>query len=95
MERPRPPTVVQLTTDASRTGWGGHYEALRTHGFWGPNMIDKHSNVKELKAIYLSIKAFLPQLTGKTIQVLSDNITSVAYLNHMGGTVSELTVIAK
>ena len=34
-------------------------------------------------------------MIGKTVQVLSDNITSVAYLNHMGGTVKELTLIAK
>ena len=85
----------QLVTDASHVGWGGHYKDLETQGSWDPYMAHQHSNVREMCAVLLSLKAFRPVLQGKTIQILSDNITTVAYINHMGGPVQELTNIAK
>ena len=75
----------QLVTDASQTGWGGHYGTEITQGFWDPTMSQKHSNVRELMAVLLSIRAFQVLIKNKTIQILSDNITTVAYINHMGG----------
>ena len=85
----------QLVTDASHLGWGGHFGTEITQGFWDLTMSQKHSNVRELMAVLLSIRAFRPLIENKTIQVLSDNITTVAYINHMGGPVKELTEIAK
>ena len=85
----------QLVTDASQIGWGGHYGTEITQGFWDPNMSRQHSNVRELMAVLLSLRAFTASVKGKTVQILSDNITTVAYINHMGGTVVELTEIAK
>ena len=58
-------------------------------------MSNQHSNVRELMAILLSIRAFRPLLSGKHIQILSDNVTSVAYINHQGGPIPNLTNIAK
>ena len=85
----------QLVTDASQTGWGGHYGKEITQGFWDQTMSQKHSNIRELMAVLLSIRAFLPHLENKTINILSDNITTIAYINHMGGPMDELTNIAK
>ena len=48
----------QLVTDASQTGWGGHYGTEITQGFWDPTMSQKHSNVREWMAVLLSIRAF-------------------------------------
>ena len=85
----------QLVTDASQLGWGGHLGEHITQGFWDQTMSQKHSNIRELMAVLLSLRAFAPHIRNKTISVLSDNITSVAYINHMGGPMEELTDIAK
>ena len=52
------------------------------------------SNVRELKAVYLSVLAFLPSIKGKSVQIQSDNITTVAYLNKIGGSSMLLSEIA-
>ena len=64
-------------------------------GFWDIEMSQKHSNIRELMAVLLSIRAFRSHIENKTIQILSDNVTTVAYINHMGGPIEELTDIAK
>ena len=85
----------QLVTDASQIGWGGHYSKEIAQGFWDIEMSQKHSNIRELMAVLLSIRAFRSHIENKTIQILSDNVTTVAYINHMGGPMEELTDIAK
>ena len=85
----------QLVTDASHIGWGGHYGAHVTQDCWDKHMSRQHSNVREITAVLLSLRAFRPLLTGKTIQILSDHVTTVAYINHMGGPIPQLTEIAK
>ena len=85
----------QLVTDASHIGWGGHFGEEVAYGTWNYHMSRQHSNVRELTAVLLCIKAMLPLLKDKTIQVLSDNITTVAYINHMGGPMDQLVQISK
>ena len=84
-----------LTTDASGYGWGAHLGAHTAHGAWDPHMARKHSNVRELMAVLLALRALRPYTSNKTVSLLSDNITTVAYINHMGGPITELTDIAK
>ena len=85
----------QLVTDASHYGWGAHLGPHQTHGSWDHVMGRKHSNVRELMAVLLALRAFRPYVQNRTISILSDNISTVAYVNHMGGPVTELTEIAK
>ena len=89
------PVQAQLVTDASHVGWGAHLQHHTTQGFWDSHMSNKHSNVREMVAVLLAMKAFRPFIAHKSVQVLSDNITTVAYINHMGGPIKELTNIAK
>ena len=89
------PVQGQMTTDASHIGWGGHMGSHCAQGFWDSEMSQKHSNIRELTAILLTLRAFQNFVKNKTIQILSDNVTSVTYLNHMGGPSVELTEIAK
>ena len=91
------PTEIdgQLITDASHIGWGAHYQNLETQGFWDKKMSQQHSNVRELTAVLVALKAFCSQVTGKHVQVLSDNITTVAYIKHMGSPIPKLNQIAK
>ena len=81
------PIEAQIETDASASGWGaycniGHIEAS---GIWSVPMHNMPSNYRELMAVHMALLSFKDTVHGKVIQVLSDNITSVAYLNHLGG----------
>ena len=42
----------------------------------------KHINVFEMKAVLLALAAFLPQLLGQSVVLMSDNALVVAYLRH-------------
>ena len=91
--RPRP-VEAQLVTDASGTGWGGVLGDKQAAGYWGKKVQYCHTNTREILAILMALRSFETQIKGKSIQILSDNISAVAYLNHMGGPSRELTDIA-
>jgi hypothetical protein len=80
------PTNLILITDASGLGWGAHLGHLRVEGLW--NTEEEFSlsiNFQEMKAVLLTLRHFLPVLRGKALTVMSDNITTVAYLNKFSG----------
>lgn len=86
---------LQVTTDASASGWGGHLLNMEAQGFWNQRLSYQSSNYRELMAVLLTMESFLDVLKGKTIQFLSDNISTVAYINFQGGPSQDLTSIAK
>ena len=65
--------------------WGACIPALNKEvsGVWNDKMVHKHSNFKELFTTLLAVCSFREDLRGKRVQILSDNITKVAYINHM------------
>ena len=88
---------VQLISDASGTGYGAWIPGLNVEmsGVTSKALATEHSNFKELLTILIGIQSFREELKGKCIQVLTDNITAVAYLNKMGGPSAKLSQIAK
>ncbi|XP_073401619.1 MOB kinase activator 3A isoform X1 [Dendrobates tinctorius] len=87
-----PWVIVQsciLTTDASPQGWGAHMGNSFCQGRWNREEREYSSNLKELTAVYYALHHFLPQLQQKHVRILSDNTTTVAYINRQGGTRSE------
>jgi hypothetical protein len=76
---------VQLETDASQSGWGAYLEGLCAKGDWNKRVSCMPSNYRELLAILMALLAFKTLLQGKTVQILTDNVTSAAYINHKGG----------
>ncbi|GFO09415.1 reverse transcriptase [Plakobranchus ocellatus] len=89
--------VIQIATDASMEGWGCKVvtlDGLEAQGFWDIDMSMKSSNFRDMFAVYLSLMSLLPNIKNKTIQILSDNITTVAYICFQGGPSGELTNIA-
>lgn len=52
------------------------------------NLRSHHINYLELRAILWALQKFQSQLSGHTVQVLSDNTTAVYCLNKQGGTAS-------
>ena len=77
----------QIFTDASAIGWGAHLQNRKASGHWNYQLFKKTSNYRELMAVRLALLSFAPYIQGKCVQIVSDNITTVAYLNHLGGPV--------
>ena len=86
---------LQIVTDASDSGWGGVCNGKEAAGPWTKPIRFKSINYRELLAVFLTIKTFIRELANKCIQILSDNITTVAHLNHLGGNIKDLSDLTK
>ena len=80
-----PPVDLVIAMDASKAGWGAHFNGLSTGGHWTESESLLHINVLELKAVFFGLKSFLNDASGKHIRVRCDNTTTVSYINHLGG----------
>ena len=69
-------------------GWGGHLGDWVISGQWSLAWAKHHINWHELQAVWLTLQHFLPQVRGTAVDVLTDNSTTVAYINKEGGTQS-------
>ncbi len=96
-------TEIQVATDASSSGWGGvvrnskdsHLIGQSASGMWSETISWKPSNYRELLAIIVTLKSMSEHLVNKHVQIISNNISAVAYLNHMGGPSPELSTLAQ
>lgn len=91
-----PDPEVVLSTDSSKTGWGGILSSGESvSGRWSQAESENHINVLELRAIQFCIFSFLPIISNKSIHIYCDNVTAVFYINKVGGTHSkELCTLA-
>ena len=81
-----PVPEMTIVTDASSYGCGGHLGDQTASGTWQLQWKSRHINWLELQAVLLTLQHFLPQLRGTVMEVLSDNMTTVSYINKQGGT---------
>ena len=88
---PRPPDMV-IETDASSLGWGATLKGpdLRTGGLWSVEERQMHINGLELLAASLAIQAFAKDQINISILVKTDNVSTKAYINHLGGAHSKI-----
>ena len=84
----RPDPTMTIVTDASMEGWGGHLGDWVISGQWLRAWAKHHINWLELQAVWLTLQHFLPQVRDTAVDVLTDNSTTVAYINKEGGTQS-------
>lgn len=75
---------VALISDISDLGWGANHNNLRTQGL-RPQELSLHINVTDLRAVRVACQVFLPQISGKVVQVLTDNTMAMFYINKQGG----------
>ncbi|XP_040188033.1 uncharacterized protein LOC120920173 [Rana temporaria] len=80
----------RITTDASAWGWGAHLKDQVAQGKWSLKEARASSNQRELLAVHRALQAFQSEIRGHNLQILSDNIATVAYLNKQGGTRSRI-----
>ena len=67
-----------------------------TGGRWFPAEAEKHINELELKAVFFALCSLCDNVRNKHIRILSDNTTTVCYINNMGGSKSRAcNIIAK
>ena len=83
-----PEAQTHLFTDASESGWGAHLDKHQVSGSWSTREATLHINHLEMLAVLYALRAFLVQLKGLTVQLMSDNASVVSYIRKQGGTVS-------
>jgi hypothetical protein len=86
---------VQIICDASPFGFGAICGSWKAAGFWSNQVANRPQNAREMMAILTAVHTFGPRLKNKSVQVVTDNISAMAYINHMGGPSLELTNLAK
>ena len=81
-----PPPTATLTTDASLEGWGAFFEGHSASGHWSPAEANFHISRLELRAVRLALQELGPLVQGRSLRLLADNTTAVAYIRNQGGT---------
>lgn len=80
---PRPPSVIM--SDTSNTGWGAHLDQVTFGGHWAFQEKSLQINALELRAIHLALRSFLPDIQGSMVQVATDNMAAIYYVNKQAG----------
>ena len=80
------PPNIQVFVDASSSGWGGHVGMMKAQGKWSDKEKGLHINAQELLAVQKVLKSFSVELSGRTVMIASDNVTTVSYIRRQGGT---------
>ncbi len=64
---PPPARREVVTTDASLSGWGGLWRHRGVRGSWNPQLRASHINLLELWAVFLTLRHFRQELSGRHI----------------------------
>ena len=80
----RGPPTLQITTDASSSGWGAECQGISTGGQWSFVEAQQHVNYLELYAAFLGLQTFVKNKYHMHIRLGLDNTTGVSVINHMG-----------
>ena len=89
---------LQLSTDASGSGWGAVLSTPTCQlasGFWDGRVSRESANYRELLAVYLALLSFRSLIVGTTVEILSDNVTTVAHINRFGSSNVRLDGVAQ
>ena len=70
-----------LFCDASMTGYGVHLDQQTLSGQWSEVQRTLHINVLELQTVWIGLRHFQRKLQNSTVVVMTDNTSTVAYLN--------------
>ena len=84
---------MELYTDASLQGWGGHVDSLSVSGYWSCSETLLHINRLELEAAFRPLRSFVHFLRGKAVLLCTDNMTVACYVSKEGGARSTLLCV--
>ena len=77
---------MTIESDASNAGWGACWKNQKMGSHWSFQL---HINVKELLAAFLTLQTFVGNRKEINVLLKIDNMTTVNYINRMGGTHSK------
>lgn len=77
--------VIEIFSDASRSGWGVYCNGQRSHGHWNEDEKSSHINYLELLSAFFGLKCFSAELRNCDVLLRIDNTTAISYINKMGG----------
>ena len=80
------PHDLQIFTDSSATGWGAHCLDETVSGIWTLSESLLHINNLELLAVSRAVHHWSKLVTNRSVLVVTDNTTVMAYINKQGGT---------
>ncbi|XP_045446325.1 uncharacterized protein LOC123654470 [Melitaea cinxia] len=83
--RPQDQFMLEIFSDASKTGWGAFCNGNRVNGGWKDSELSLHINYLELLAVFMGLKCFAKNLSNGSILLRVDNTTAICYINRMGG----------
>ena len=72
------------------SGWGASLGEDHLSGSWSPHCSAFSINHRELLAVLYGVQGFLPLLRLRSVSLLADNTTFLAYFRNQGGTHSSL-----
>ena len=72
-----PPVSLEIHSDASLWGWGGHSDQATFSGMWSPTLAKCYINFLELMAAFLCLKRLDPS-QGSHVRLVIDNMTAVS-----------------
>lgn len=78
--------MISFTTDASRLGWGVVSDGKVVNAKWNLSEQSLHINALETLALLKAVHALFPGKYNTHFKLLSDNTTTIAYINKVGGT---------
>lgn len=78
---------LTIEFEASKQGWGASCQGTNTGGPWTATE-QKHINYLEMKAAFLALQSFCTGRSSISVLLFMDNITTIAFLNKMGGNYS-------
>ena len=82
------PSAIELSSDASLSGWGAVLETRKTSGRWSPEERLLHINSLELLAALKGLQCCEQFLINRQVILRIDNMSAVCYINNVGGTKS-------
>lgn len=77
-----------MYTDASNQGWGAVMNGKKANGRWTEIQARDHINVLELRAVMFGLESLYTS-ERRVIKIMTDNATTVAYINRQGGVKSK------
>ena len=77
-------TIMIITSDASKIGWGGECKGQKAQGQWSVAEFQLRINVLAIRSAELSVKSFTKDLSQIHCHLRLDNSSCVAQINKMG-----------
>ena len=92
---PQTVSQIQVWSDASKTGWGAHFQGHKAVGWWSPQEQLESSTWRELEGIRLALVSLQNQLAHKRIDWFGDSQAARDAWYNWGSSVPKITQIVR